>query len=77
MATQECGTGKAETMKNLRTESVGTIFIQVRKACVHIIKFIDTMVVGHLPPRMFPGPKGWAFSDMWDFYLGQQKSTVP
>ena len=28
----------------------------VRKACVHIIKLIDTMVVGHLPPRMFPGP---------------------
>ena len=23
------------------------------------------------------GTEGWAFSDMWDFYLGQQKSTVP
>ena len=34
-----------------------SIFIQVRKACVHIIKLIDTVVVGHLPPRMFPGPK--------------------
>ena len=57
MATQECSTGKAGTIKNLRTESVGMIFIQVRKACVHIIKLIDTMVLGHLPPRMFPGPK--------------------